>query len=891
MQKEYLASAEEVLEEQSSNPETGLAASTAQERLARYGLNKLDEEEKTPLWIRFFQQMADPMVIMLIVAAVISAVTGMIQGESEWADVIIIMTVVIINSALGVIQEAKSEEALAALQEMSAAQSKVIRDGKMTMLHSSELVPGDIVLLEAGDSVPADCRVLESASMKIEEAALTGESVPVEKHVDVIALDPGVDDVPLGDRKNMCYMGSTVVYGRGRAVVVGTGMKTEMGKIAGALNEAKEELTPLQMKLAELSRILTIMVIVICVVIFAVDLLRSGIGNVAAEPHMLLDTFMVAVSLAVAAIPEGLVAVVTIVLSIGVTKMAKRQAIIRNLSAVETLGCTQVICSDKTGTLTQNKMTVVKHELASSEEKLLAGMALCSDAKWDEQAGEAVGEPTECALVNDAGRAGMQGLDIEHPRVGEAPFDSGRKMMSVVVEEADGSFEQYTKGAPDVILNLCTQVYENGEVVPMTEARREELLAANKAMADEALRVLALASRTYDAKPTDFSAEALENNLVFCGLSGMIDPERPEVAPAIKEAHGAGIRTVMITGDHIDTAVAIAKNLGIVKGRDEAVTGAEIDKMSDSELDAQIERYGVYARVQPEHKTRIVEAWKSKNKIVAMTGDGVNDAPSIKHANIGIGMGITGTDVTKNVADMVLADDNFATIVGAVEEGRRIYANIRKAIQFLLASNMSEVLGVFCATLLGFTLLNPVHLLFINLITDCFPALALGMEQGEADIMKRKPRNSKDGIFAGGLGFDIAYQGLLISVITLASYIIGHCMEVGYFEMPHGVSDDGMTMAFLTMSMCEIFHSFNMRSQRKSVFTLHTHNKVLWGAMLGSLVLTTIVLEVPFVADMFGFTPVDLNEYLVALVLAFLVIPIVEIVKAIQRAVSKSKAA
>ncbi|WP_270575320.1 cation-translocating P-type ATPase, partial [Candidatus Collinsella stercoripullorum] len=703
MQKEYLASAEEVLEEQSSNPETGLAASTAQERLARYGLNKLDEEEKTPLWIRFFQQMADPMVIMLIVAAVISAVTGMIQGESEWADVIIIMTVVIINSALGVIQEAKSEEALAALQEMSAAQSKVIRDGKMTMLHSSELVPGDIVLLEAGDSVPADCRVLESASMKIEEAALTGESVPVEKHADVIALDPGVDDVPLGDRKNMCYMGSTVVYGRGRAVVVGTGMKTEMGKIAGALNEAKEELTPLQMKLAELSRILTIMVIVICVVIFVVDLLRSGIGNVMAEPHMLLDTFMVAVSLAVAAIPEGLVAVVTIVLSIGVTKMAKRQAIIRNLSAVETLGCTQVICSDKTGTLTQNKMTVVKHELASSEEKLLAGMALCSDAKWDEQAGEAVGEPTECALVNDAGRAGMQGLDIEHPRVGEAPFDSGRKMMSVVVEEADGSFEQYTKGAPDVILNLCTQIYEDGKIVPMTDAKRDELLAANKAMADEALRVLALASRTYDTKPTDFSAEALENNLVFCGLSGMIDPERPEVAPAIKEAHGAGIRTVMITGDHIDTAVAIAKNLGIVEGRDQAITGAEIDKMSDAELDRQIEKYGVYARVQPEHKTRIVEAWKSKNKVVAMTGDGVNDAPSIKHANIGVGMGITGTDVTKNVADMVLADDNFATIIGACEEGRRIYDNIRKVIQFLLSANLAEVFSVFAATLMGFT--------------------------------------------------------------------------------------------------------------------------------------------------------------------------------------------
>ena len=891
MQKEYLASAEEVLEEQSSNPETGLAASTAQERLARYGLNKLDEEEKTPLWIRFFQQMADPMVIMLIVAAVISAVTGMIQGESEWADVIIIMTVVIINSALGVIQEAKSEEALAALQEMSAAQSKVIRDGKMTMLHSSELVPGDIVLLEAGDSVPADCRVLESASMKIEEAALTGESVPVEKHVDVIALDPGVDDVPLGDRKNMCYMGSTVVYGRGTAVVAATGMKTEMGKIADALTTAKKELTPLQIKLNELSGILTKLVLGICVVIFAVDLLRHG-GELGSNPEMILDTFMVAVSLAVAAIPEGLVAVVTIVLSIGVTKMAKRQAIIRNLSAVETLGCTQVICSDKTGTLTQNKMTVVKHELASSEEKLLAGMALCSDAKWDEQAGEAVGEPTECALVNDAGRAGMQGLDIEHPRVGEAPFDSGRKMMSVVVEEADGSFEQYTKGAPDVILNLCTQVYENGEVVPMTEARREELLAANKAMADEALRVLALASRTYDAKPTDFSAEALENNLVFCGLSGMIDPERPEVAPAIKEAHGAGIRTVMITGDHIDTAVAIAKNLGIVKGRDEAVTGAEIDKMSDSELDAQIERYGVYARVQPEHKTRIVEAWKSKNKIVAMTGDGVNDAPSIKHANIGIGMGITGTDVTKNVADMVLADDNFATIINACEEGRRIYDNIRKVIQFLLSANLAEVFSVFTATIIGFTLFQPIQLLWVNLVTDCFPALALGMEEAEGDIMKRKPRNASDGVFAGHMGLDCIVQGLMITVLVLASFFAGVYFDMGTIDianmMAGSADEEGVMMAFITLNMVEIFHCFNMRSRRASIFHMKKQNKWLWGAAVLALILTLVVVEFDPLAEIFfGVTALEPRGMITALILGFLIIPLIEVYKAVMRAVEK----
>ncbi|WP_297033802.1 cation-translocating P-type ATPase [uncultured Enorma sp.] len=888
--KEYLASAEDVLSEQSTNAETGLTSAEAQTRAAKFGPNKLKEEEKTPLWIRFFQQMADPMVIMLIVAAVISAVTGMIQGESEWADVVIIMAVVIINSALGVIQEAKSEEALAALQEMSAAQSKVIRDGKQISLHSSELVPGDIVLL---DAVPADCRVLESASMKIEEAALTGESVPVEKHTDLIALD-GADDVPLGDRKNMCYMGSTVVYGRGRAVVCGTGMNTEMGKIAGALNDAKEELTPLQVKLAELSKILTVLVIVICVVVFAVDVLRAGIGTVTAEPHMLLDTFMVAVSLAVAAIPEGLVAVVTIVLSIGVTKMAKRQAIIRNLSAVETLGCTQVICSDKTGTLTQNKMTVVNHELAAPEEKLLAGMALCSDAKWDEEAGEAVGEPTECALVNDAAKMGMKGLDEEHPRVGEAPFDSGRKMMSVVVEEADGNFEQYTKGAPDVVVGLCTQVYDGDKIVPMTDERREQILAANKAMADQALRVLALASRTYTEKPADFAAEALENNLVFCGLSGMIDPERPEVAPAIEEAHGAGIRTVMITGDHIDTAVAIAKNLGIVEDRSQAITGAEIDKMSEEELDQNIEKYGVYARVQPEHKTRIVEAWKSKNKIVAMTGDGVNDAPSIKHANIGIGMGITGTDVTKNVADMVLADDNFATIINACEEGRRIYDNIRKVIQFLLSANLAEVFSVFAATLMGFTLFQPIQLLWVNLVTDCFPALALGMEEAEGDVMKRKPRNATDGVFAGNMGLDTVVQGLIITVLVLASFFCGVYFDLGVIDLSKLATsmadEEGVMMAFITLNMVEIFHCFNMRSRRASIFHMKKQNKWLWGAAFLALVLTLIVVEVDALSMIFfGVEHLEPKGMVTALALGFLIIPLVEIYKAIMRAVEKEK--
>lgn len=893
MEKEYLASAEEVLEAQSTSADQGLTAAEAQKRLASVGPNKLDEEEKTPLWKRFFEQMADPMVIMLLVAAAISVITGFIQGEPEWADAVIILSVVILNSVLGVVQEAKSEQALEALQEMSAAQSKVIRDGKMSHMPSSELVPGDVVLLEAGDSVPADCRVLESASMKIEEAALTGESVPVEKHADVIELGEGMDDVPLGDRKNMCYMGSTVVYGRGRAVVVGTGMNTEMGKIATALTQAKKELTPLQMKLNELSGILTKLVLAICVIIFAVDIVRH-FGELGSNPAMMLDTFMVAVSLAVAAIPEGLVAVVTIVLSMGVTKMSKRQAIIRKMTAVETLGCTQIICSDKTGTLTQNKMTVVKHELAAPEEKFLAGMALCSDAEWDEDKGEAVGEPTECALVNDAAKAGMTGLKAEHPRVGEAPFDSGRKMMSVVVETLDGEFEQFTKGAPDVVIGLCTHVYENGQIVELTEARRSEILAANKAMADQALRVLALANRTYTEAPTDFTPEALEHDLVFCGLSGMIDPVRPEVTAAIVEAKEAGIRPVMITGDHIDTAVAIAKDLGIVTDASQAITGAELDKISDEDFKTRVTEISVYARVQPEHKARIVDAWKSLGNIVAMTGDGVNDAPSIKRADIGVGMGITGTDVTKNVADMVLADDNFATIIHAVEEGRRIYDNIRKVIQFLLSANIAEVLSVFVATLIGFTIFQPVQLLWINLITDSLPALALGMEEAEGDVMKRKPRNASDGVFAGGMGLDIAFQGIIITLLVLASFFAGVYFDMGYIDiadMIAGTADaEGVTMAFITLSMVEIFHSFNMRSRRASIFTMKTQNKWLWGAAALALALTVVPVEVDVLANVFGFMPLPPHALLTALGLALLIIPIMEVYKAIMRGIEKNKA-
>lgn len=855
--------------------ETGLTQQQADARRKETGPNKLREAPKPTLWQRFIAQLRDPMLVILLVAAVVSGVTNYLAGDHV-AEAGIILVVVLLNAALGVLQESKAEAAIEALQTMTAATCKVLRDGKQRVIPSEELVPGDVVVLEAGDSVPADGRLLQSASLKIEEAALTGESVPVTKTLQVLGLADR-QEVPLGDRKNMCYMGSTVVYGRGRAVITATGMQTEMGKIAGALSQNEEEQTPLQRRLTELGRTLSKLVLGICVFIFVFDLFLEGSFTV----QSVLSTFMVAVSLAVAAIPEGLATVVTVVLSIGVTNMSKRNAVIRRLTAVETLGCTQVICTDKTGTLTQNRMTVVEH--CGDTRPLATAMTLCNDAVFVAN-GPAEGEPTEAALVDFATAQGCSKdrLAAEQPRVAEAPFDSGRKMMSTIHEVA-GEFVQYTKGAPDVVLQRCTTYQENGQIYPLTDTKRQALLAQNKAMADRALRVLAAAERRWPQRPAEGDPAQWEQDLCFLGLTGMMDPVRPEVAAAIAECRQAGIRPVMITGDHKDTAVAIGKQLQIIESPEQALTGAELDALSDEALEQAVERYGVYARVQPEHKTRIVAAWRKRGAVTAMTGDGVNDAPSIKMADIGIGMGITGTDVTKNVADMVLADDNFATIVAAVEEGRRIYDNIRKSIQFLLASNMSEVLGVFGATLLGFTLLNPVHLLFINLITDCFPALALGMEKGEPDLMHRAPRRATDGIFAGGLGLDIAYQGVLITVITMISYLLGHCIEVGGWEMPRGASPDGMTMAFLTMSMCEIFHSFNLRSQRQSVFTLHTHNPVLWGAMLGSLLLTTAVLEIPVLADLFGFTPISPREYLLAVSLAILVIPIVEGVKWIQR--------
>lgn len=878
--KTYQLSAEEVVQAQHSRL-SGLTANEADQRLKQYGPNQLKQAEKITLLQRFWQQLKDPMLIILLVAAAVSGVTSLMQNEGM-ADVIIILIVVLLNAVLGVYQENKAEAAIEALQTMTAATSKVLRDGKQQLIPSSQLVPGDIVILEAGDSVPADGRILESASLKIEEAALTGESVPVSKLTEVLGLEQKTD-IPLGDRKNMGYMGSTVAYGRGKMIVTETGMDTEMGKIAGALSSTIDEQTPLQQKLESLGKTLSKVVLGICIFIFFFNLISAGRFDL----DTVLATFMVAVSLAVAAIPEGLATVVTVVLSIGVTKMSKQGAVIRRLTAVETLGCAQVICSDKTGTLTQNRMTVVQHY--GDEEMLARTMALCSDAKLETD-GTVVGEPTEAALVSYA--AGLElkknEMESETPRIGEAPFDSARKMMSTLHQTEDGII-QYTKGAPDVILSHCTHYLENGSVYPMDNRKMEEILGQNREMAGQALRVLAAAFRKWNVCPENSEPEYLEQQLTFVGLTGMIDPIRPEVKPAIDRCRTAGIRPIMITGDHKDTAVAIARQLGIISGPQQAITGAELNQMDDNQLAENINRYGVYARVQPEHKVRIVTAWKKHGCVTAMTGDGVNDAPSIKAADIGVGMGITGTDVTKNVADMVLADDNFATIVKAVEEGRRIYANIRKAIQFLLASNLSEVLGIFLATLMGFTLLKPVHLLFINLITDCFPALALGLEEAEPGSMHRPPRKTTDGIFAGGLGLDVVYQGVLISVITLISYIIGHWIEGGVLEIPKGISPDGMTMAFLTMSMCEIFQSFNMRSQRGSIFKLKTHNKVLWGAMLGSFVLTALILEVPFIANLFGFTPIDWNEYLIAVALAITVIPIVELIKLLQRTAAKKR--
>ncbi|MBR6966710.1 MAG: cation-translocating P-type ATPase [Clostridia bacterium] len=875
--KPYIEEIDSILAEEASSMQ-GLTDEEAAARLERDGPNRLKAEEKDSLLKKFIGELKDPMTIVLIIAALVSAVTAIYAHESL-TDAAIILVVVLVNACLGVYQESKAEAAIEALQQVAAATAKVIRGGHLKTVRADEVVRGDLLVLEAGDAVPADARIVECASMKTQEAALTGESVDVEKTSETLRPKDGTD-ISLGDRKNMVYMGSIVTYGRGHAVVTGTGMDTEMGSIADALSNAKEEETPLQIKLNELSRKLSVMILVICAFVFIVNLVRNG-------GKAVLDTFMIAVSLAVAAIPEGLSAVVTVLLSIGVTRMSKNHAIIRKLTAVETLGCTQIICSDKTGTLTQNKMTVVRKH-TTDEKLLMTAMALCSDAELEQ--GEAVGEATECALVNDANRNGMpkDELAADLPRVDEAPFDSMRKMMSTLHRAKAGhGFIQFTKGAPDEVLRRCTRIWQGNQSVPITNAHKKEILEEYKAMADQALRVLGAAQRIYDEKPASNLPEELEQNLTWIGMCGMIDPIRPEVKDAILQCRNAGIRPIMITGDHKDTATAIARELGILSPGQAAITGAELDAIPDPVFASDVRRYSVYARVQPENKVRIVNAWKNLGMVTAMTGDGVNDAPSIKSADIGVGMGITGTDVTKSVADMILTDDNFATIVSAVSEGRRIYDNIRKAIQFLLSANLAEVLAVFSATLMGFTILKPVHILWINLITDTLPAVSLGMENAEKDIMQRPPRNRKESIFADGLAFDIAFQGLVIAAVTVFSYFAGHRMESGTWAVAE--SQAGMTMAFLTLSMIEIFHSFNMRSRTQSIFSLKKQNFWLWGTLAFSLLITAAVIFVPFLRQLFSFSPITFIEYFTAMGLALSVIPVVEAVKAVRRSLSRKK--
>ena len=873
--KEYLQRTEDVLKELSSTP-NGISSKDAEERLEKNGKNKLDEAKKDGVVKRFIKCMADPMIIMLLAAAAISLVTSLIQGES-FTDVFIILFVVTVNTILGMVQESKAENAISSLMEMTKSTSKVIRDGEIQNIKSEDLVVGDVIALEAGDSVPADCRILESYSMKVEEAAITGESVPVNKIIDILELKENSLDIPLGDRTNMLYSGSTVVYGRGKAVVTGTGMNTEMGKIATALKNAEEGQTPLQRKMAELSKILTKLVVGISIFVFLFGIIKTG----DLSGKHILDTFLIAVALAVAAIPEGLPAIVTILLSIGVTSMAKRKALIRKLSAVETLGCTQIICSDKTGTLTQNKMTVV--DKLTYDEKLLAtAMALCSDSVLKPGDTESMGEPTEAALVNYANKLGLPKYELEEkaPRVGEAPFDSNRKMMSTV-HKVDNKFIQYTKGACEILLNRCSRYLSENGVIPMTDEIRTEIKTKNKEFADKALRVLGAAYREHTELPKSFEADDLEQDLIFIGFTGMIDPCRPEVYDAINQCRKAGIRPIMITGDHIDTAVAIGKDLKIIKEASEALEGAQLEKLTDIELIKVVKTCSVFARVQPEHKTRIVRALKSQDYIVAMTGDGVNDAPSIKAADIGVAMGITGTDVTKGASDMVLADDNFATIVNAVEEGRKIYDNIRKVLQFQLSTNMAEVIYVFISSVLGVTIVTPAQLLWINMVTDSTPGLALGMEKAEGDIMSRKPRPANEGLFANGAGASMAIQGVIMACLVLASFFIGQYMQYGVWRIANTVV--GVTMAFVTVNFMEMFRAIAMRSQNDSIFTLKTFNYWLLGAFVLTTILTLGIVYIPVFAKIFGFVPLALKEFLISFGLAFSIIPIMEIIKIIKK--------
>lgn len=862
----------------------GLTQDQVAERLAKYGRNQLTETKRKSLFVRFLEQFKDFMIIVLLVAAMIAGFLA-----HEWPDAIIILAVVILNAVFGVFQEAKAEQAIDALKEMATPDAHVRRNGQIVKIKSEELVVGDIVLLEAGDIVPADLRLLESAALKIEESALTGESVPVDKTVATLT-DP---ESGIGDRTNMAFMNSNVTYGRGVGVVTGTGMQTEVGKIAGMLNQAGETTTPLQMNLSQLGKSLTIMILIIAAVVFVVGYLRHAQSPI----NMLLTS----ISLAVAAIPEGLPAIVTVILALGTQKMVKRNALVRKLPAVETLGSTDIIASDKTGTLTMNQMTVEKiftnNQLQEASADLagddlaLSIMNLANDTKITED-GQLIGDPTETALIaygRDKGFV-IQDALAAAPRVGEVPFDSERKLMTTIHQAKDGQLLMTTKGAPDELLKRVSHFIDaNGDVQPLDEDERQFLLKTNHDLAKQALRVLALAYKPLDSLPATIDP-TIEDELIFAGLVGMIDPERPEAKQAVTDAHSAGIRTLMITGDHRDTAEAIALRLGIITPEQDAdaavVTGAELDQMDDETFAKKVSQYAVYARVAPEHKVRIVKAWQKHGKVVAMTGDGVNDAPALKSADIGIGMGITGTEVSKGASDMVLADDNFSTIVVAVKEGRKVFANIQKSIQYLLSANLGEVLTLFMMTILGWQILQPVHILWINLVTDTFPAIALGVEPTEPGIMNQKPRGRKSNFFSGGVFQAIIYQGLLEGGITLGVYALAITYPV---HQASGLAHaDALTMAYATLGMIQLFHAFNVKSVHQSIFTVgFFKNKAFNWAVLASFLLLAVTIMVPGLNGLFHVSHLDIHQWGIVLAASFSLIVIVEIVKFFQRRMAK----
>lgn len=874
----HCIAAERVAQQLNTSVQNGLPEQEVQKRLEQYGTNELAEERKRTIWQMFAEQFKDFMIIVLFVAAIVSAIL------SEWVDAIVIIVVVVLNAILGVVQESRAEQALAALKKMAAPNAKVIRDGKLRIIPAAQLVPGDVVVLEAGDFVPADLRLVEASNLKIEESSLTGESVPVDKATDALSGN----DIALGDRINMAYMTSAVTYGRGKGVVVATGMDTEVGRIAKMIGQQEDNQTPLQKRLEQLGKWLAIAALAICAMIFLAGILYG---------RNLLDMFMTAVSLAVAAIPEGLPAIVTIVLAIGVQRMAKRNAIIRRLPAVETLGAATVICSDKTGTLTQNRMTVqrvyaageiydtaerIEVEEGSPLDMLLKVAILCNDAVEDTDDGKTIGDPTEAALLDLGIKLALHKADIENdmPRVDEIPFDSERKLMTTV-HEYKGKYVVFTKGALDELLKRCAYIHDGRAVREITPDDMERISAINEEMAGRALRVLAMAYKGIDDIAYGDKQKDLESDLIFLGMVGMIDPPRPEARDAVELCRTAGIKPVMITGDHKLTAVAIAKELGMLQQEDEAISGSELNDIDDDEMVERVPHYSVYARVSPEHKVKIVKAWQRRGDVVAMTGDGVNDAPALKSADIGAAMGKVGTDVAKGAADMVLTDDNFATIVAAVEEGRIIYSNIIKAIHFLLSCNIGEIFVLFIATMLNWLQpLLPIHILWINLVTDSLPAIGLGMERGEKDIMRRPPRDPKESVIPLPMFINILWQGLIISLTTLAAFQIGLTVS----------QEAGRTMAFLVLGLSQLAHSVNMRSQDKSIFTMKwSDNRFMILALLLSAVMQLIIIFVPFLRSIFELTILDGVHWIYAIALALVPIAAVEIWKLARRVTNGNK--